>query len=590
MMDRRMTVAVEAFVHADLPVDAAAMLLVEVDGTPAEVASHTAVVERVGAEHRRRPGARGARRGRARAVLEGAQERVRRRGAGRARTTTCTTAWCRAPGWWRCSSAIERDRRRARPGDHERVPRRRRQPAPADRLRPARRRAGGARARGRRARSSHACVAVGGVLSGEHGIGLEKRDFMPLTFSAVDLDAQARAREAFDPEGRMNPAKVLPLGSRCGELVLDAGSLPPRHLAVTRRSRRPRRPGGARGALRRRRARAGRGRGRGGRRHPLAPGPPGARPPAASSTPPGCARVVAHEPADLTLTVEARHARGGARRPGRERGPVLAPGRGARPDRPSAACSPRRRAGRERLRSGAVRDSLLEVVIATGDGRLVTAGGRTVKGVSGFDIPRLAVGSLGTLGVIVQATLKLWPLPAGAGLVRRRRDRSTERLAAAERAAGRPRRGPPRCCSRPGRVAVELAGPGRPTSWPPDGFGAARRRRRRRPPAPGIDRGGRPAPAPRRAGASAWRTPGSPTRRGWAWAPAWSRSRAARRRRARAGLGRRAGRARRGDRRPRRPARRPLGPAAAGRPPDAAPARRVRPRRHPQPGGMLLWA
>ncbi len=48
-----------------------------------------------------------------------------------------------------------------------------------------------------------------------------------LSFSAVDLAAQACAREAFDPEGRMNPAKVLPLGSRCGELVLDAGSLPP---------------------------------------------------------------------------------------------------------------------------------------------------------------------------------------------------------------------------------------------------------------------------------------------------------------------------------------------------------------------------
>jgi glycolate oxidase len=72
-----------------------------------------------------------------------------------------------------------------------------------------------------------ACVAVGGVLSGEHGIGLEKRDFMPLSFTPVDLDAQARAREAFDPQGRMNPAKVLPLGSRCGELILDAGSLPP---------------------------------------------------------------------------------------------------------------------------------------------------------------------------------------------------------------------------------------------------------------------------------------------------------------------------------------------------------------------------
>jgi len=63
-----------------------------------------------------------------------------------------------------------------------------------------------------------ACVAVGGVLSGEHGIGLEKRDKMPLIFSADDLDAQARLRDAFDPAGLANPQKVLPRGSRCGEL------------------------------------------------------------------------------------------------------------------------------------------------------------------------------------------------------------------------------------------------------------------------------------------------------------------------------------------------------------------------------------
>ena len=41
---------------------------------------------------------------------------------------------------------------------------------------------------------------------------------MPLTFSAIDLDAQARLREAFDPEERLNPDKVLPSGSRCAEL------------------------------------------------------------------------------------------------------------------------------------------------------------------------------------------------------------------------------------------------------------------------------------------------------------------------------------------------------------------------------------
>ncbi len=59
------------------------------------------------------------------------------------------------------------------------------------------------------------CVAAGGSLSGEHGIGLEKRDSMSLVFNEYDLDAQARISEAFDPEGSMNPNKVLPAGSRC---------------------------------------------------------------------------------------------------------------------------------------------------------------------------------------------------------------------------------------------------------------------------------------------------------------------------------------------------------------------------------------
>jgi glycolate oxidase len=62
------------------------------------------------------------------------------------------------------------------------------------------------------------CIAAGGVLTGEHGVGLEKRDLMPLQFSADDLDAQARLRDAFDPDGVANPLKVLPRGSRCGEL------------------------------------------------------------------------------------------------------------------------------------------------------------------------------------------------------------------------------------------------------------------------------------------------------------------------------------------------------------------------------------
>ena len=58
-------------------------------------------------------------------------------------------------------------------------------------------------------------IDAGGSLSGEHGIGVEKRDLMRLVFSEIDLDAQARVKESFDPLGSMNPEKVLPLGSRC---------------------------------------------------------------------------------------------------------------------------------------------------------------------------------------------------------------------------------------------------------------------------------------------------------------------------------------------------------------------------------------
>ena len=61
-------------------------------------------------------------------------------------------------------------------------------------------------------------VAAGGVLSGEHGIGLEKRDLMPLMFSDVDLAAQADLRRAFDPGLLSNPDKVLPSPAGCGDV------------------------------------------------------------------------------------------------------------------------------------------------------------------------------------------------------------------------------------------------------------------------------------------------------------------------------------------------------------------------------------
>jgi glycolate oxidase len=62
------------------------------------------------------------------------------------------------------------------------------------------------------------CVEVGGVLTGEHGVGVEKRDLMPAMFSEVDLAQQQRVKCAFDPELLLNPGKVFPVLHRCAEL------------------------------------------------------------------------------------------------------------------------------------------------------------------------------------------------------------------------------------------------------------------------------------------------------------------------------------------------------------------------------------
>ena len=62
------------------------------------------------------------------------------------------------------------------------------------------------------------CVEVGGVLTGEHGVGVEKRDLMGTMFDETDLAVQQRLKCAFDPAGLLNPGKVFPVLHRCAEL------------------------------------------------------------------------------------------------------------------------------------------------------------------------------------------------------------------------------------------------------------------------------------------------------------------------------------------------------------------------------------
>jgi glycolate oxidase len=73
------------------------------------------------------------------------------------------------------------------------------------------------------------CVEVGGVLTGEHGVGVEKRELMPTMFSEIDLAQQTHIKSAFDPGLLLNPGKVFPLLHRCAELGrmhVHGGALP----------------------------------------------------------------------------------------------------------------------------------------------------------------------------------------------------------------------------------------------------------------------------------------------------------------------------------------------------------------------------
>lgn len=125
------------------------------------------------------------------------------------------------------------------------------------------------------------------------------------------------------------------------------------------------------------------------------------------------AGIVRHDPGDLTVTV-------GARTSFADLDAVLAPHRQEcplDPRHPEATIGgilATGLSGVRRLRHGPVREHVLELRFVTGDARVVKGGGPTVKNVTGYDLPRLLVGSLGTLGVIGQVTLRCRPRPVCA--------------------------------------------------------------------------------------------------------------------------------------------------------------------------------
>ena len=227
MMDRPAIHAAEAFVNVGYPLDVEALLIVELDGAPAEIDHLTAKVETIARDHQaasiRISGDDAERlafwsgrkaafpavgrispdyycmdgtipRGRLAQVLSGIGALSRRYGLGVANVFHA--------GDGNLHPLVLYDANK--PGETERA-----EEFGSDILR--------------------LCVEVGGVLTGEHGVGVEKRDLMGTMFDATDLAHQQRVKCAFDPDGLLNPGKVFPQLHRCaelGRLHIHAGRLP----------------------------------------------------------------------------------------------------------------------------------------------------------------------------------------------------------------------------------------------------------------------------------------------------------------------------------------------------------------------------
>jgi glycolate oxidase len=71
------------------------------------------------------------------------------------------------------------------------------------------------------------CVDIGGALTGEHGVGMEKSELMPLLFSDADFDLMRRVHDAFNPDSSLNPGKIFPLSKGCGEIRIRKQSNDP---------------------------------------------------------------------------------------------------------------------------------------------------------------------------------------------------------------------------------------------------------------------------------------------------------------------------------------------------------------------------
>ncbi|MBT8372385.1 MAG: FAD-binding protein, partial [Deltaproteobacteria bacterium] len=253
-----------------------------------------------------------------------------------------------------------------------------------------------------------ACVKLGGTISGEHGIGLEKQEAMRMVFSENDFKAQRALKRAFDPENIINPGKVIP---------------PPKDTGQSGDSSEPTLLERVRGAS-----------GNGAHASEImerikivasqkqAVVPVGSKTFSQFGNLPNrdtqsiislpLADVIEYDPPNQVITVGAGMSLEALQEQLQANDqwlPLRPPFFNARSTIGSlvalAACGP------ERMAYGAPRDLLLGLRYIDSKGLMVTTGGRVVKNVAGYDMTRLITGSAGTLGFISEATWRVSTIP-----------------------------------------------------------------------------------------------------------------------------------------------------------------------------------
>ena len=249
-----------------------------------------------------------------------------------------------------------------------------------------------------------ACVDLGGTITGEHGVGAEKREAMRLVFSEDDLALMRDLKKTFDPQNLINPGKIIPEAG-----PVEEAPPPPEATWEESPELLPENEGQAADMIRRA-STDGRflvplGRGRLKNFGNLS----SVDCTIIRST--GLKEETEYDPANLVVTASA--GRGLA-----ELQEILAENRQWLPLRPPGsnrttlggvaalgACGP------ERLAYGAPRDLLLGLKFISGRGRLISGGGRVVKNVAGYDLTRLLAGSAGTFGLLTRLTFKVLMRP-----------------------------------------------------------------------------------------------------------------------------------------------------------------------------------